>query len=192
LDFFRQEKICSPLVENSAVFYTIKVITNKQKKAAIRMAIEGRTLQQIHEELGCTCEAFYRLRQRDPAFAATFAAARGEGLELIADSLLTITETEPDVYRARVKSENIRWILSKRKPTTYGDKIDINVTQTVDIGAALIEAKSRAVRSIGDQSQIIDAEVAEMPKEIAQRATDSKSVAVPISSTKRDDIGSSS
>lgn len=63
----------------------------------------------------------------------------------MADGLMTVADEVQDVQRARLKSDNAKWLLAKRKPSVYGDKVDIHVTQTIDITGALSEAKKRAL-----------------------------------------------
>lgn len=95
---------------------------------------------------------FWMYKQQYPLFTANFDRARNEGLEHLADQLIKIDELHQDVQRARLKSDNYKWLLSKRKPAIYGDKIDINVNQTIDIGTALQEARQRALPKIDEKN----------------------------------------
>ncbi len=108
------------------------------------MAEEGHTLKRIRDALLVEATGFRNYLERNPAFKNRLALARQEGLEELADSLQDIADEIPDVLKARLKSENLRWILSKRKPLVYGDRLDVNVNQTIDIRSALSEAKQRA------------------------------------------------
>lgn len=135
-----------------------------QKLAAIELAKEGKVLKQIRAEIGINTDCWHRSFERDPRFAEQFAFARQIGLEEVADDLLTIGDDEPDVLRARLKSENMRWILSKRKPSTYGDRIDLNISQVIDIGTALSDARARAL-GITDK-HTIDITVRDEDKEV--------------------------
>ena len=77
-----------------------------------------------------------------------FNDAQEDGYDALADQLLTITNEESDHNKAKVKSDNIKWLLSKRKATVYGDKIEVNMNATIDIGAALAEARPEHLRLI--------------------------------------------
>lgn len=44
---------------------------------------------------------------------------------------------------ARLKEHAIKWVQSKTIPAIYGDKVPVNVSAAVDLGAALAEAASR-------------------------------------------------
>jgi hypothetical protein len=120
-------------------------LTEDLRSIALNLALRGRPLKEIREAIGCSERQFLDLKTNDTTFAVEFSRARQEGLEEQADSLLTIHEIEPDVQKARLISDNTKWLLAKRKPETYGDRIDLNVNQTVDIGGALAEAKRRAL-----------------------------------------------
>ncbi len=132
-------------------------LSEEQKELAIEMAEEGRTVKEIREAIMVDAGAFRRYLEKHPVFKANFAHARQEGLEELADSLQNITEEVGDVQKAKLKSENLRWILSKRKPLVYGDRIDVNVTQTIDITSAIEEAKKRSLKNSEDPG-IIEAE----------------------------------
>lgn len=127
-------------------------LTAEQKETALRMAAEGRAIQKIGDAINFNACKWLELERHDPAFAKEFADARFYGLEYLADGLIDIVDDYQDVQKARVKSENIRFLLSKRKPHVYGDRIDVNLNQTVDIKGALAEAEARvlAARSVGE------------------------------------------
>jgi exoribonuclease R len=119
------------------------MLSEEQVRRALELAAEGLSIKDIRKEIGVSADELYKFRQVDATFDQKFKIARQEGLEELADSLLDIVDEYQDVQKARVKSENIRFLLSKRKPHVYGDRIDINITERVDIAAALNEAKAR-------------------------------------------------
>ncbi len=119
--------------------------TQEQQDLAIELATNGEPLKRIIGEICSSEYEFFVYRQHNPEFAAEFECARQEGLEHIADGLITIADDYQDVQRGRLKSDNAKWLLSKRKPSIYGDKVDIHVSQTIDITHALQEARSRAL-----------------------------------------------
>lgn len=119
--------------------------TQEQLDLAVELAAKGEPLKRIIDDALLGSEySFWLYRQHYPDFLNTFEQARQEGLEHMADGLMTIADEYTDVQRARLKSDNAKWLLSKRKPNIYGDKVDIHVSQTIDISAALNEARSRA------------------------------------------------
>lgn len=132
------------------------VLSEEQKTIAINMAAEGKALKQIIDAICMPEYAFLNARRNDHNFEIMFEEARQEGLEHHADSLLVIANEEVDVQRGRLKSDNIKWLLSKRKPKTYGDRIDVTMTQTVDIRSALAEAQSRILVHPSPRHDVIE------------------------------------
>jgi len=128
-------------------------LTEEQKTEAIRLAVEGHTIKSVADALLLTRIDFWHYRNAHPSFTNKFDAARKEGLEDLADDLIGIADdVSMDVHRAKLKSDNIKWILSKRKPETYGERIDLHVNTNIDITKALESAKARIV----SQPMLID------------------------------------
>jgi hypothetical protein len=151
--------------------------TDEQLQKAIELASKGEPFKVIIDEAMLDSEySFWVYRQQYLDFSNAFEQARQEGLEHLADGLIDAHKTEQDVQRARLKSDNAKWLLSKRKPTVYGDKVDIHVSQTIDIGHALTEARKRALPQLSgidpvevefkdlDVSKNGDAEEIKLPK----------------------------
>lgn len=130
--------------------------TKEQLDLAIEMASAGEPLSKIIDAICTTKIGFWLYKEHNPDFVLRFERARQEGLEHLADELITIADDNLDVQRSRLKSDNYKWLLSKRKPAVYGDKIDINVNQTIDIGSALKEARSRALPQSSTDTELID------------------------------------
>lgn len=128
------------------------IYTKEQEDLAIELATNGEPLKVIIGQICSSEYQFYMYRQHNPNFQNRFEQARQEGLEHIADGLITIADEMHDVQRARLKSDNAKWLLSKRKPSIYGDKVDIHVSQTIDIGSALAEARKRALPMTHDDT----------------------------------------
>jgi len=85
------------------------------------------------------------------------------------------------VDRARLMSDNRKWAASRLNPKVYGDRVDVNMNQTIDIGANLAEARGRA-RLVATHVQpalsapVVDAVFTAIPD---LRATDTQSVTSP-------------
>lgn len=132
------------------------IYTEEQIETAIDMALKGEPLQRIIDGILTSESEFHRYKLQYPEFMTRFEQARQEGLEYIADGLITAHKDEIDVQRARLKSDNAKWLLAKRKPAVYGDKVDIHVSQTIDISSALKDARSRALPLNDVTKQVID------------------------------------
>lgn len=152
------------------------MLSEAQKKRAIDLARLGLTLKKIREDIGVDHNTWYAAIDADVCFKDSVAQARSEGLEERADDLMDITEIEPDIMKARLISDNTKWLLARLKPATYGDKMTLDVNQTVDIGGALREARARAL-PVSDQTDATQTDVVELPRLSARDVTDSVSVA---------------
>lgn len=130
--------------------------TQEQLDLAIELAAKGEPIREIVTQIVSDEYSFWLYRQHDLLFGNRYEQARQEGLEQIADGLLTAHKDDVDVQRARLKSDNFKWLLSKRKPAVYGDKVDIHVSQTIDISAALTEARKRALPGQTDSNREAD------------------------------------
>jgi hypothetical protein len=116
----------------------------------------GQTLAKACESVGLSTGQFMQRLPNRTSLSHAFVCARDAGAEVLADSLLGLTDTEADVNRARLKSDNIKWILSRRHAAKFGDRIDVNVNATVDLTSAISEARNR-LRPVRDQEpDIID------------------------------------
>lgn len=121
------------------------MLSDEKKKLAIELAQQGKSIRKIREDIEIEINAFYAALREDLVFAEGFSCARHEGLEELADELIEIPDEYADPQRGRLKSDNIKFLLSKRKPQVYGDRLDLNVSNNVDISGALAEAKARAL-----------------------------------------------
>lgn len=120
------------------------MIPREIQRKIIDMALEGFTLTQIRERLKVDARQLFEYRQADKAFNDALLVAVSEGLEQFADRLVTVETDEPDIYKAKLKSDNMKWLLARRKPHVYGEKLDLSVGRKVDISGALEDAKQRA------------------------------------------------
>lgn len=144
----------------------MRKLTKDEENNLISLALAGESIQNIRAVLKLERMDLYRYFEANPDFREEFTRARQEGLDELADSLLNMHEEIQDVQRARLASDNHKWVLSKRKPQTYGDRIDLNVNQTVDIKGALEVAKARAMLPPRYPTNVIDAEVIDSTKQI--------------------------
>lgn len=161
----------------------------EQKEKAISLAYDGRTMKAIEEELGVTPVKMAFTLSKDSDFEKSFMRARQAGLERQSDDLLTIADDVPDVQKARLKSDNLKWMLSKRLPAVYGDRLDLNVNETVSLTTAIAAARARAL-PIRDQHTQLESQDVEYIELNADGTSDNKSVA-PIEHAKPADPESS-
>jgi hypothetical protein len=138
----------------------------------IQVLIEGRLIKQACAAAGISPRTLAAWRQNNPDFDRACVHASEIGYDAMAEEMLAIPDTYEDVNRGRLKADGIRWYLSRRAASKYGDKVTLDVNQTVSIGAALSEALARvAVQGDGDKPQAID-----ITSEVIERDTDLESV----------------
>ena len=115
---------------------------------------------------------------KEPAFGQALRVARAIVLDRRVDRMREVAENEPDVQRAKLIIDTDKWLASKIIPHVYGERLDINVSATVNIADALSEARNRAlVRPMRDpvdaeEAQVIDSTCEQVPGEIDKTSTD--------------------
>ena len=94
------------------------------------------------------------LAGKDEVVGNALKVAEGEADEILADSLVDAEEwaeygaQDPKV--AAVWSKNVQWLLARRNPGRYGDKITVEQTTTVDvIITQRLEAAKARVLNLG-------------------------------------------
>ena len=69
--------------------------------------------------------------------------AREAHAAVLAEETLKIADNDPDPIRARVRIQARQWLAAKYDRETYGDKVDVGHVHTIDLKAALEQAKAR-------------------------------------------------
>ena len=101
---------------------------------------KGYTTQNACKELGISRMKFYSLIQTDADIANNYARAKEIDAERFADEILEIADGSDNDYvnteegvkfqsehvqRAKLRVDTRKWLLSKRLPKKYGDKVDV-------------------------------------------------------------------
>lgn len=103
----------------------------------------GKTLSAVRKELNINPREWWETIQQDPLFAEDIKNARLHACEALADNVLTIADDYSDPQQARIKLESVSKYLGWMDPSRYGNRIDIAVTQTIDIAGAIERATQR-------------------------------------------------
>lgn len=141
-------------------------------RGLIAAVAEGKPLREALALAGFTAGDFQQALASDRDMAVAYARATEIRADLLADEIITIADCEnTDPARARNQINARQWLAGKLHSKRYGDRIDVNVTQTLDIGSTLAEARSRLL-PVSDQHQTIDAEYVEIPPENAPKPSD--------------------
>lgn len=87
-------------------------------------------------------------RKNDEQFDMDIRHAQAFQVEQAVDRLDTVHDECTDALMARVISDNIKWLASKRMRQIYGDKLDVVVEQKIDLKSAIAEARKRTIHFI--------------------------------------------
>ena len=148
----------------------------------IEMILDGKPLKDAARECGIDVFKFNRMLQGDKTAALAYARAVEIRADILADEALQIADNENDASKARNQIQVRQWLASKLYAKRYGDRIDLNVTQTLDIGSTLAEARARLLPG-RDLGEVIDAEVIDLPIENGKRPSDIESLTPPPDAT---------
>lgn len=146
--------------------------TPEREKIILDALRENPSLQAAAKLADVSVDTIYHWEEKHPSFAAALSRARIIGFHGESDLLRTIPDEYHDVNKARLICDNIKWRLSKLVPHIYGDRIDVNVTNTADIAKALETAKARLPLPMRYQSGIEDAQVVDTPQLESKEATE--------------------
>lgn len=120
-------------------------LTNELAQQIIDAVADGEGLRKTLKKLNVRSSQFAKFMAENPLLETHYGRAQIIRAELLVDEVIDIVDEEPDPNKARVRADARKWYASKMQPQKYGDRLDLNVNQTVDIGTALAEAKKRAL-----------------------------------------------
>ena len=135
----------------------------------------GKTARSIRQRSGIDASSWdaARLAAVDPSFRRRYRRALEAGTHALAESAVDAVDEYEDPQRARIYAENARWLASKRNPRQYGDALQLNVSDDVQLRDALAAAKGRVLE--GEAAQVADSN-----EETRACATDKQSAAHPL------------
>lgn len=86
---------------------------------------------------------FYKALAENPLLSELYSRAQIVKAELLVDEAIDIADTSDDAMKARNQIDIRKWYASKILPHKFGEKIDVTITQNVDVKGAIEEAKKR-------------------------------------------------
>lgn len=89
---------------------------------------DGQNLLQVCRAAGVSYSAVRRRINDSPDLTALYAIARQNYAHAKVDELHIIALSEPDVMRARLRCDCLKWEISKVLPKIYGDKLSVETT----------------------------------------------------------------
>ena len=159
---------------------TLPSTTATLVESVIDDVLAGSTLKNALATRDMTAQAFARILQGDKSAAAAYARAAELRADLLADEIISIADSDSDPAKVRNQIQARQWLASKLNAKRYGDRIDLNVTQTVDIGATLAEARARLLRPASDHHGVIDVQAIDSSGDFGDRPSDKQSLAPDI------------
>ena len=86
---------------------------------------------------------FFRCVAENPLWSESYNRAQAVRAELLVDEAIDIADNSDDAMKARNQIDIRKWYASKILPHKFGEKIDVTITQNVDVKGAIEEAKKR-------------------------------------------------
>jgi len=119
------------------------LVPDDEMRAIIADLYKTQPLVKTLKDHGISPQRFFETLKTVPLHAEAYSRAQHARADLFADEITSIADNEPDHNRARNMINARIWVTSKMKPQVYGDKLDVSISQTIDIRGALDEAKNR-------------------------------------------------
>lgn len=110
---------------------------------ALKSLSEGLNLRHSLKQSNLTPEKFFKALEQSEELRIQYNSIVEAQTHNLADQLLEIPDKYDDVQRAKLKSDNIKWLISRRNRKAYGDKLEVDHNHNVDIRAALDSATAR-------------------------------------------------
>jgi hypothetical protein len=184
---FRQALFCENRnsIETARIFLHSRAMQNhpgglteyadREIEEVWRRHAQGESLIAVCSEKGMpSFSLVYERSAESPNLSRIAASAREEYAHRLVGQSIDIADKDIDAPRARNRIAARQWFASKYARQTFGDKVELNVTGSVSVGAALEEARRR-VRPISDLTQAHDPHVIDLQAETVSEATDSQS-----------------
>lgn len=99
---------------------------------AIDLLRDGNTLHRACALAGISRHVFVTHVAKNPELQQVFDDALSEADDTLAEILVDIDQVHSDAKMAAVVSKNIQWLLSRRRPERYGDKITVKTESSAD------------------------------------------------------------
>ncbi len=130
---------------------------------AINLIGQGHTLTEACDRSNITVQTLRSYTRKDEDLNAMYIEADQRGSDAMADALVNIdnhrVHGQSDPKMAKVISDNIKWVLSKRRPKNYGDRVQVDHSVTVDVTiTTALDAARRRVPLADQATNIINAE----------------------------------
>lgn len=138
---------------------------------ALNLFSQGETLSKACDDANITYSTFKRYVDTNPELQEMYVEAERRSSDAMADALVNIDNHklhgQSNPQMAKVISDNIKWLLGKRKPKEYGDRVQVDHSVTVDVAITTALDAARRRVAVEDKSDVIDAVPVYTPEEEA-------------------------
>lgn len=126
------------------------LVSDAERQQLLDAAAISPRMDDVAKAMGWTTRQLVQRLRNDPALYADFRAAKEIAMDIMVDGLQDVTDRELDVQRARLKSDNIKWLAERLAPRQYGvqQRMELNVTGSIDLAAAIAQGNQRLMRDI--------------------------------------------
>lgn len=162
-------------------------MTAERAEEVINKIYLGLSLRGIFNNDSAEMRKFYEYLTENPELQQQYDRAQTAKAELLVDEIIEIADNEFDPNRARVQVDARKWYASKMRPEKYGERIDVNVTEKVDLTKALRDARERVVLSTCYPVSTLKLEHREIIKQDVDNSTGCKPDAAQDDPTKMDE-----
>lgn len=137
---------------------------------AIDLISQGHTLTKACDLSNLPIGTFHRYIKNDSQLNELYVEADQRGGDAMADALIDIDNHKihghSDPKMAKVVSDNIKWVLSKRKPKEFGDRVQVDHSVTVDVAiTTALDAARRRVPAALPAPDVIDVQASPVYQE---------------------------
>lgn len=124
-------------------------LTEDEEEWVLNDIYESIQINQSIEKIGFkTRRQFSQYVKTKPDLRKKIVEAMKDSCVFIENDMLNIHRKTKDHKIARIMMEAFKAVLVYRDPKTYSQKVDLNVTQTLEIGESLIKARERLTKTV--------------------------------------------
>lgn len=125
-----------------------KLDSVKIRETLVLRIFEGLKLAEACAAVGINPAILALARYHDPELDGLVRQAQAYRADMLVDKLENIEDYEDNPIMAKVISDNIKWLASKRRREIYGEKLDVQHHVIVDLRGAIEEARRRTITFI--------------------------------------------
>ena len=111
---------------------------------------DGVPLAKLADLHGVSLWVFHHVISSVRELSVRYDRMRQMRADVMADEMLEIADTPMDTQWQRNRLDTRKWLASKYNPKVFGDRIDLNVQQSISITDAQAEARARLLPVVVD------------------------------------------